>query len=490
MGPNFELFIALLSKGAHYWTELISTVQTSLKQLNPVEYEFEIDATAQELAPKVNKRLREHQASITLKGFRPGKVPVSLLKKMYGESLVIDVIEKSIMGVFADEVIEEGGYEVLGSPMLNTLDYKIDGDLHAVMKFGIKPEIELQDLSGESLLKLVHTISDEEIDQELESLLKKESELKTREEGVIDETDLVIVDMQHLDASTATPIVGQREEGVEFFLDDEKLKPALKEALLGKSQGETFRVNLPTDEDASQDGDAPSSELLILPGEEAKPESSPEMYEVTIQEVKERIMPELDEEFIKKITREEAEDEEGLRNFIQSQLVNMWDNESRRLLEGELVSKMLELHTFQVPESALEVYLNSFVSELKQQAGDSLPEQFDVESYKESRKPEAEKLARWQLIRDHIVDEESLEVTNEDRDAHFTKMGGSEEMGTMLKNYYAQMGNNMLERVDHELLNSKVVDVLSARFTIEEKNKEEFTETLKERAEANTATEI
>ena len=268
-------------------------MQTSLKQLNPVEYEFEIDATAQELAPKINKRIREHQATITLKGFRPGKVPVSLLKKMYGESLVIDVIEKSVMGVFADEVIENGEYEVLGQPMLSTLDYKIDGDLHAVMKFGIRPEIALNDLSGETLLKLVHAVQDEEIDEEIQNLLKKEAELKTREEGGIEENDHVVVDMQQLDNSTATPIVGKREEGVSFFLDDEKLKASLKEALLGKAEGETFRVNLPTEEPEEKDPDAPSSDLLVLPGE-ADQEKPFEMYEVTIQEVKERILPDLD----------------------------------------------------------------------------------------------------------------------------------------------------------------------------------------------------
>ena len=92
-------------------------------------------------------------------------------------------------------------------------------------------------------------------------------------------------------------------------------------------------------------------------------------------------------EFIKGVTKESAEDEEGLRTFLQDQLEKMWENESRRLLEGELVSKMLELHTFQVPDSALEVYLNSFISELKQQAGDSLPDGFDAEHYKEMRKP-------------------------------------------------------------------------------------------------------
>ena len=459
-------------------------VQTSIKQLNDVEYELEIDATATELAPKINKRIREHQATISLKGFRPGKVPVNLLKKMYGESLVMDVIEKSVMGIFSDEVIEEGEYEVLGMPVLSALDYKLDGDLHAVMKFGVKPNIELSDLSGTTILKLVHTVSEDEIDQEIDNLLKKEADLQTREEGGIEETDHVVVDMQRLDPQTATPIVGEREEGLEFFLDDGNLKKGLKNALLGKAQGETFKVSLSlNDDEDDDDDDTPKSDILVLPTDSPDTEKEFDSYEVHVKEVKQRLMPELDEEFIKEITKEAAEDEEGLRNHIQEQLVSMWDNESQRLLEGELISKMIELHAFAVPESALDVYLNSFVEELKQQAGGNLPDGFDVETYKTQRKGEAENLARWQLIREHITDAESLEVTEEDRDAYFAKMGGNEEMATMLKNYYASMGNNMLERVDHELLNKKVIGVLSDRFNIEEKTKDEFTQALKERAE-------
>ena len=464
-------------------------MQTSIKQLNDVEYEIEIDATASELAPKINKRIREHQATISLKGFRPGKVPTNLLKKMYGESLVMDVIEKSIMGVFADEVIEEGDYNVLGTPVLSDLDYKLDGDLHAVMKFGIKPTIELTDLSGTTLLKLTHSVTEDEINQEIDNLLKKEADLQTREEGGIEDTDHVTLDMQRLDPKTMTPIVGEKEEDVSFYLDDEQLKKSLKRALLGKAEGEVFKVNLPLNEEDDGDDDTPKSDLLVLPTDNPDEEKEFEAYEVHVKEVKQRLMPELEPDFIKEITKEAAEDEEGLRKHIQDQLESMWDNESQRLLEGELVSKMIELHDFPVPESALEVYLNSFVDELKQQAGGNLPEGFDIPTYKAQRKGEAENLARWQLMREHITESESLEVTEEDRDAYFAKMGGNEEMATMLKNYYASMGNNMLERVDFELLNKKVIASLSERFKIEEKSKEEFTQALKERAEAQAIQE-
>ena len=466
-------------------------VQTSLNQINPVEYELEIDATADELAPQIKKRLREHQATITMKGFRQGKVPINLLKKMYGESLVIDVIEKSVMEVFQDEVLDPGEHTVLGSPVLDTLDYKLDGDLHAVLKFGVKPEITLQDLSETKLIRLVHDVSEDEINKEIEAILKKEADLKTREEGSIDATDHVVIDMQRMDKETATPVIGERDENLTFFLDDEQLRDALRDALIGKKEGDTFKVNLPIEEAPSeQKPDTPSSDLLILPTDSESDNAEFEMYEVHIKEVKERLDPELDEEFIKEITKEEAENEEGLREFIKTRLTSSWKEESRRLLEGELISSVLELHTFPVPASAVEVFLNSFVSELRERSNNNLPENFDIEAFKEMRRDDAERLARWQLIRDHVVDSESLEVTDNDRKAYFIKLGGNEETAASLLSYYASSGNQLLERIDQELLNSKVIDMLAERFSVEEKNKEDYMEILKERQASREALEI
>ena len=463
-------------------------MQTTLNQINDVEYELEIDAKAEELAPQIKKRLREHQASITMKGFRPGKVPISMLKKMYGESLVIDVIERSVMNVFNDEVIEPGDYEVLGSPVVSELEYKLDGDLHAVMKFGVKPAIELKDFSDQTILKLVHDITDDEIDNELQAMLRKEADLRTRDKGGIEDTDHVIIDMQRLDAKTMTPIIGAKDENLEFFLDDEKLKDGLRDALLGKENGETFRVNLPLDEDGSKkDPDAPSSDLLVLPTDDPNSAQEMESYEVHVKEVKERHMPELDADLIKEMTREQAEDEEGLKEYIKEGLTRSWTNESRKLLEGELISKVLEMHAFTVPDSAVEVYLNSFVQEIKQQMGNKLPENFDLAAFKDARRPDAERLARWQLIRDHIVDAESFEVTDEDRKEHFSKIGGNEEMAETLLKYYASMGGDMLDRVDQELVSAKVIDFLAEQFAVEEKNKDDYVEALKERQKGQDA---
>ena len=97
-------------------------MQTTIKQITPVEYELQIEATAKDLEPKINKSLKAQQAQISLKGFRPGKVPLSILKKRFGESLVIDVIEREVLTIFQDEVIEPGEHKVVGMPSFGDFD--------------------------------------------------------------------------------------------------------------------------------------------------------------------------------------------------------------------------------------------------------------------------------------------------------------------------------------------------------------------------------
>ena len=121
-------------------------MQTSIRKVSPVEYELVIDATADELAPVVERRLRDQRANISLKGFRKGKVPLSLLKKRFGESLVIDALEDAIRDTFFEKVVEPDEYQVVGLPRLSEFDYRLDGDLHAVMKFSVRPQVEIADL--------------------------------------------------------------------------------------------------------------------------------------------------------------------------------------------------------------------------------------------------------------------------------------------------------------------------------------------------------
>lgn len=465
-------------------------MQTTIKQITPVEYELQIEATAKDLEPKINKSLKAQQAQISLKGFRPGKVPLSILKKRFGESLVIDVIEREVLTIFQDEVIEPGEHKVVGMPSFGDFDYKLDGDLNATLKFGVHPEIEVKDVSGEKILKLVHEVADDEVEKELKGILLREAELSVREKGGIADTDYVTIDMQRLDPSTNTPIIGEREEDVSFYLDDEKLKEALREGLLGKKADDSFRVDLPIEDEAAggDDEEKPSSELLIVPGEgEAAPRAP---YEVFVKEVKERSLPELDAEFIKKVGGEDVEDEKGLKEVIKSRIEKSYDEESRKLFESEMMTRMIEMHDFPVPNAAVDVFVNSFLEDIKRRNNNEIPEGFDYNAFREANKDYAEQQAKWKLLRDTIIEQQGIEVGDEDRTAYFTELsGGNEETAGAFENYYKSMSGAM-DMINEQLLSKKLFAYLADEVTLEEKNKDEYMEALQARREQQDALKI
>ncbi len=462
-------------------------VQTTIKQINPVEYELQIEATAADLAPKINKSLKAQQSRISLKGFRPGKVPLSLLKKRFGESLVIEVIEREVLTIFQDEVMEPGEHKVIGMPSFDKFDYKLDGDLNATLKFGVQPEIEIQDISKEEILKLVHEVTDEEVEKELKQIMLRDAELAPREKGGIEETDHVTIDMQRLDPSTHTAIIGEREEDVAFFVDDEKLKDALRAGLIGKKADESFRVELPIEEQEQPNEEKPSSELLVVPGE-GDVATAP--YEVFVKEVKSRNLPEMDAEFIKKVGGEDVEDEEGLRGVIKERIEKSFNEESRKLLESELMTRMIELHEFQVPEAAIDIFVNSFAEDIKRRNNNELPENFDYAAFREANKDYAEQQARWKLIRDTIVEQQGFEVSDDDRKEYFVELsGGSEETAAAFENYYKSMSGAM-DMINEQLMSKKLFGYLSEQVKLDEKNQDEYMEALKARREQQDALKI
>src|SRR6056297_3199273 len=118
-------------------------METTLEKTTPVEYELHVHATAEDMEPELKKALKEQSKNMDVQGFRKGKVPLGLVKKMHGEAIGYKVAEEYVQDIFDDE-IEDRELEPLGRPTLTQLDYEIDGELNAAIRFGVRPEIDLK----------------------------------------------------------------------------------------------------------------------------------------------------------------------------------------------------------------------------------------------------------------------------------------------------------------------------------------------------------
>lgn len=441
-------------------------MQTTINEISPVEYELKIEASAEDLQVDLDRALRDQRARTTMKGFRPGKVPLSLVKRMYGRAMGFQVAEQHVQQTYENEVLEADAYDVLGQPKLVELDYELDGPMRAVIRFGVRPEIELKELGNERVDALTHEVTEQDVEEEIERLRQQVAELVPHE-GAAEDTDFVAVDMQEVDAASGTPVIGQKEEDVTFFLDDDRLKEPLKRALLGKTAGDTFRVELPHDEDHEEE--APS--LIVRPGEAERRGGHAHVYQVTVKEVKRRELPDLDEEFIQEVTNGEVETAEALRRDIREELERTWKRRAREFLEGNIIERMLALHPVPVPPSVVDLYLDTFVEEVKQRAQGELPESFDEEAFRASMREEAEKQGRWMLLRDAVIDRERLEATDDDLKQFFEEEAAQSPQLTaeQLQQFYASVPQ-LAEQLRQRLLSQKVFDVLAGQFSLREKD--------------------
>ena len=434
-------------------------MQTEIKQVSPVEYELEVHASADDIEPELNQALRRQRSQTDMKGFRKGKVPLTLVKKMHGEALGYGVAEQMVQDAFEGEVEDGSDLEVLGQPQLTQLDYELDGDLHAVIRFGVRPEIELKDLSDEQISRLAHEITDEDVEEEIDNMRTKQADLiPVDEDDEAGPEDYVMVDLQRIDPSTNTPVIGDKEEDLSFFLDDERLKEELRDALIGKTAGTTFRVDLPHE-----------------PGPQADDEPEMRVYEVELKDVKRRELPAVDEEFVRAVTEEEFEDPDIFRKEIRHQLENAWEKQSREMLQGAIIERMLDLHSVPVPQSVVETYLDSFVEQVKQRNDGELPDDFDMELFRKNQEGEAERQGRWMLIRDAFIEQEGIEVDEDDLMTFFEEQGDDEVSAQQLQQFYRSMPK-LMERVKQQLLSQKVFDTLMEQFDIEDKTREEYEE--------------
>lgn len=446
-------------------------MQTTIQQIGPAEYELEVRAEADELADELNQALRAQRARTTMRGFRPGKVPISYVKKLYGQALALEIAERRVQEAYEAEVAGNDEYAVLGQPRLTALEYELDEDLRAVIRFGVRPEIELKDLSGEEVTRLVHEVSDEDVEAEVERLRRDAAETVPTDEPAGEES-FVAIDLQMLDDEADTPVVGSREEDVSFFLNDPRLKDDLRDALLGKKAGETFRVELPHEGGHGEHAHAHTHR-----------------YEVTVKDVKRLDLPELDAEFIREATNGEAEDEAGFRAAIRTHLEASWKQRTREYFEGKLVEKMLDLHPLEIPQSVTETFLDSFVEDVKRRNEGELPKNFNEGAFRRKNRAEAEQQAHWMLVRDRIVEDWELDVSDADLDAHFEKMAGDSDGEfdlEQIKRVYSSMPG-LVDQLRQRVLSEKVYDALADRFTVVDKDRETLEAELEARRAAEAA---
>ena len=434
-------------------------MQTDIRALSDVDYALDVTVPAEDLQPQITEALKRQRAQMNLKGFRPGKVPMGVVRKMVGPQVTIEVAEQAIGEAYRTAVVENEDIDPLGQPRLTELSFdmeKADEPLTAVVEFGVRPEFSLADLSGVPVTRVVRAFSDEDIDDDVQRRLDLAAEEEDTDEGTAITTEhIAMVDIQPVDEDGNE--TGVKQNAARIVMANPDLRPEMVETLTGLTTGESAVVTLPPYEN----------------GEEV--EGEPDRYRLTVVDVLQRVVPEMDEAFIKAQTNDAHDTEEGFREHVREDLEGRWKARAQQALEQKMVEQFVLGHreAVAVPKALTEASLDTLFEDTKKQHGGDLPPTFDVQAWRDANRQQAEDQVRWLLIKDKLVEDEGLEVTNEDFEAEFEKLSGDGADAELVKQYFSSQPQ-MLEQMGDQLLNQRVFSALEGRFQIVERTADEI----------------
>ena len=432
-------------------------MELSVEELTSVDKEITIKANREDLSEKFDKAYKKYKSQIQMPGFRPGRVPIGLIKKRFGKEIEMEEINSYVEEVYEKEIVPE--HEPVGETQMLDMSWEND-ELEVIFKIGAKPEFELKDLKEIAIDKMVHDVSDEEVEEEIERTLQRQGNWEEVEDEITEESR-VTVDAVSLDED-GNPIEGEKDEDQKLDLRQDAAAD-FREHLVGHKVGDVVEMELGEDEEVDR-------------------------FELHVKKVEVNHEAELTDEFAKQNSNGQANNVDEFKSYIKSQMQDYYDQSSDEMFRQDAIQAMAEAHEFEVPEVMLEQIKNNFVEYAKQQSGGDLPPEFDVEEYKENMSEQAVQQAKWGFISHKLQEKfDDIEIKPEDIDEYIgveaAKYGATAEQ---LKSYYAQ-NPNQLENLRNNIRENKVFDKLTEEVTINELSKDEFR---KKREEENEKKQI
>ena len=362
--------------------------------------EFRVVVPASDLAAKVNEKLDDLKGRVQLRGFRPGKVPVAHLKRIYGKAAMAEVIEAAVREANS-KIVTDNGYKLATEPKVVPDEGAVEGviegksDLAYKVEIEIVPPIELADFKQIKLERLVADVTDAEVDEAVQKIGEQNRPFVGKVEGA-EKGDRVTVSFQG--TMEGQPFQGSSGEAVPIVIGSGQFIPGFEDNLIGIKAGEsrTFDLKFP--------------ESYPAPNLAAKDVA----FNVTASAVEAPGEIKLDDEFAKTLGLESLE---KLREGVTDRLQREHAAASRQKLKRALLDQLDERHKFEPPPSLVEQEFtnvwNSIESDLKAQNRTFADEGTTEEKARAEYRAISERRVRLGLVIAEIGEKNNIKVTDE-----------------------------------------------------------------------------
>ena len=391
-------------------------MSVQLEKLEKNMAKLTIEVSAQELEKAIEGAYQKNKNKISIPGFRKGKVPRHMIEKMYGKEIFYEDAANALIPDAYEKAVEECEEDIVSSPSIDVVQIEAGKPFIFTAEVALKPEVKLGKYKGVKVPKADVTVTDEEIDAEI----NKERERNARNIEVTDRAvkdgDMTVLDFEGFVDGVA--FEGGKGENYPLTIGSGAFIPGFEEQLVGAEIGKEVEVNVTFPEDYQAED---------LKGKAA-------LFKCTVKEIKEKELPELDDEFASEVSEFDTLAE--YKADVKGKLEERKAKEAKDDKEAAVIEAIVKDSDMEIPEAMLETQQRQMIDEFAQRIqmqGLSLEQyfQFTGTSYErmlEEVKPQADKRIRSRLVLEAVVKAENIEATDEDYEEELKTMAEAYQM--------------------------------------------------------------
>lgn len=420
-------------------------MQVTVENVSGLTRKMKIVIPGQDVVTKIDAAFAKLGRDVAIKGFRKGKTPRQVLEKNFGDKVRAEVADKLIQDTYFD-ALEQMKLDAVAHPDVKAFNFEDDGSFVYEVEVDVRPEIVLGQYKGLEVEQAEIVVDEALVDQELKAMRQQMAPLKSVDDRAIRDGDLIVIDFQGF--HDGAPM--QQVRGEDYSVD-------IGSGRNGKEFEELF-VGLLKGEDAERTVTFPASFANpVLAGKTVE-------FKIAVKDVKERVLPALDDEFAKDAGAEFTSLAD-LRQHIRARLGKQQEEIAKGDLTDKIMLKLMETHDFEVPNRLVAYEINALIKETEDnlerrspgmtlEAAGITHEQL-TEQYKES----AIRRVKGDFLLKKIAAAENITLTDEDMNNGFQRVGDTYGMTVADVKQYFKNREDLLPFMN-ELLSEKIVAFL------------------------------
>ena len=387
----------------------VETLEKSMAKLT-------IEVSAEEFETALDKAYKKNKNKISLPGFRKGKAPRAMIEKMYGKEVFYEDAANDLIPGAYESAAKESELEIVAQPSIDVTQIEKGKPFIFTATVAVKPEVTLGDYKGIEVEKKTAEVTDEELQAEIDKVRESNSRMITVEDRAVQDGDITTIDFEGF--VDGEPFEGGKGENYPLTIGSHSFIDNFEEQLIGKNIGEETEVNVTFPEQYQ------AEEL----------QGKPAVFKVTIKEIKVKELPELDDDFAQDVSEFDTVDE--YKEDLKKKLLENKEAALKREKEEDVVGKIIENATMEIPDPMVDTQVRQMVQEFSQRIqsqGLSLQQYMQFtgmtpESLTNELQPQALKRIQSRLVLEAVVAAENIETSDEDLEKELEKMAEMYQM--------------------------------------------------------------